>query len=105
MYDFPVIETQKKVATGSLQTLASTLFFNNNPVVLKDSGQNLKHILTHQIIQARFLFIETENRSGFNKMRKRIKIPQEIVSRDTISHFPIPRLMEKFFEKKSPSLW
>lgn len=105
MYDFPVIETQKKVATGSLQTLASTLFFNNNPVVLKDSGQNLKHILTHQIIQARFLFIETENRSGFNKMRKRIKIPQEIVSHDTISHFPIPRLMEKFFEKKSPSLW
>jgi A/G-specific adenine glycosylase len=100
MYDFPVIETRKKIAMGLLQTLASTVLFNNNPTLLKNSGLNLKHILTHQIIQARFFFVETENRSAFNKMSTSLKVPYEIASHDTIIHFPIPRLIEKFFEKK-----
>lgn len=105
MYDFLVIETQRKVATGSLQTLANSLFFKSSLVLIKDSGQGLQHILTHQIIHAKFLFIETENRSAFNKIRKGIKAPQVVVSQDTISLFPIPRLLEKFFEKKPPSTW
>jgi hypothetical protein len=65
----------------------------------------MKHVLTHQVIRASFFYIQTENYTALNALRKEMKIPPDIVTINTLRHYPVSRLMEKFFEKNPLSNW
>jgi A/G-specific adenine glycosylase len=105
MYDFPVVETDHETTQEYLQSMAGVLMNQTKPVLLQNSGQTLKHILTHQVIHADFFFFKADNYSAFEKIGKKMNIPVETVTGDTLSLYPVSRLIEKFFEKKPPQNW
>jgi len=98
LYDFPLIESNKKI---SLNRVIENGF---NGLVLKNKtmklmGNEYKHILSHQVILARFIRVEIKEKQQA-EIQKNIRneklIP--IKTRDLV-HFPIPRLIEKFLEE------
>lgn len=90
LYQFPLIETEKQI---DLEEILKMSFFSGKKFVLKKSSSIYKHVLSHQIIYARFLTIETEC-DYFFENKETIK-----VSIENLDYFPIPRLMEIFIEK------
>jgi len=66
----------------------------NNYSITK--SKEYKHILTHQIILARFYLINLLETQNFNSNKKLIE-----VNADTISKYPVPRLIEKFLQENN----
>jgi A/G-specific adenine glycosylase len=98
LYDFPLIETSRHT---SLTRLKESGF---NDLDLKNMSLNImgneyKHILSHQVILARFIRVDLSPdllAGTQKKLRIEDLIPVEL--RD-LSNFPIPRLIEKFLEE------
>jgi hypothetical protein len=53
-----------------------------------------KHILSHQLIKARFIFVKVDNNSDFNKNN----LIESSVSE--LENFAVPRLIERFLESE-----
>ena len=98
LYDFPHIESNKRI---SLQRIKENGF---NGLMLKNKtmkamGNEYKHILSHQVILARFIQVEIDEKQLAelqNDIRNKIFIPVKI---EELVHYPIPRLIEKFLEE------
>ncbi len=90
LYQFPLIETEK---LSEIEDLLKHPFLNDKKFVIKKISSVYKHVLSHQIIYARFLTIETNDKL-FSENEGFIAVPIS-----NLSTFPIPRLVEIFIEK------
>lgn len=94
LYDFPSVESEKKVKTTELKGYLKNLGFQKPAIEEVDT---LQHKLTHRAITATFYKIETDYENLDLKKFNTIKI-------NDLSNYPIPRLMDKFLEK-NPSIF
>jgi len=91
MYDFPLIETKKKISDSKLLRHEDLKkYFGRNKYKLASSGETMKHQLSHQTIYARFFVLETAadiKATGIRRMDK-----------TSIQKLAVPRLIEKYLE-------
>jgi len=91
MYDFPLIETAKKISREKLlQHEDWKKYFDGKNYSLLSSGKTIKHQLTHQTIFARFFVIDTTNEIKLAGIRR--------INTADIQSLAVPRLIEKFLE-------
>ncbi len=89
LYDFPLIETGKKLDIRGLIRLKSWKdLFMNTEITIKNVSDEYRHQLSHQIIHA--WFIEMEVNSPLKT------IPAREIEYETIDQYPLPRLIEKY---------
>ena len=91
MYDFPLIETTRKISTGKLMELEEwKKHFPGNRFHLISESKTIKHQLTHQTIFAKFFEIRTE---------KIIQVEGvQTVRKSGIHKFAVPRLIENYLK-------
>jgi len=91
LFDFPLIETLKAVGYKKLmlQKEWSDLFSGKNVELVKES-KRYRHILSHQIIVAKFYQLKISPFSG---------LPFQKVALKEIVKYPVPRLIEKYLEE------
>ncbi len=91
LYEFPMIESEKLTNEKFIyDSERFKTFFSNKKPKIKQSTIQIKHILSHQEIHARFWIIKT------NRV-----LPKSTNIKMVANHehsFPIPRLLEKFLE-------
>ena len=96
MYDFPMIETQKEITANQLLknkdfksiTAKSKIKFEMESVVRK-------HILSHQVLQAKFYHFRLTNFNGLDQE----KFPA--VSKEKLASLPIPKLIENYLNEET----
>jgi A/G-specific adenine glycosylase len=88
LFDFPLIETEKAVSQKKLILLKewNDLFSGKKVVLLKES-KTYRHILTHQIIVAKFYHLEISTGSSLLFLK---------VAFQDVGKYPVPRLVEKY---------
>jgi A/G-specific adenine glycosylase len=90
LYEPPVVETPGPGNRRTVGAAAAALF--GRPVVLGERSGQLRHVLSHQIILARFW--EVELSSGAS-------LPEGwvLAERTDLDRYAVPRLIERFLEK------
>jgi A/G-specific adenine glycosylase len=90
LYDFPLIETAKLLSLKSLKATRDwSLIEKMNPgPLIRCSGQ-FRHILTHQVIVARFFRISVS---------KVNVVPEGCIQVRDLTKIPVPRLIEKYLQ-------
>ena len=94
MYDFPMIEKDKKTAKAVMVNELKREFFpdvNLNPIVTKE----FKHILTHQLIYARFYVLNEFDFSETEYLIKKLQQKYLLIPAESFNEYPVPRLIEK----------
>jgi A/G-specific adenine glycosylase len=91
LFDFPLIEKEKAVSYNKLTQSKewNDLFLGKQVNLIKES-KPYRHILSHQIIVAKFYQLEVPLRTN---------LPYLKVACYNISKYPIPRLVEKYMEE------
>jgi A/G-specific adenine glycosylase len=90
LFDFPLMETNKPVSYDKLtQSKEWTDLFSGKKMNLLKESNPYRHILSHQIIVAKFYQLEVPVRTTFPYLK---------VALSDISKYPVPRLMEKYLE-------
>jgi A/G-specific adenine glycosylase len=93
LYQFPLIESDvslsQEILSEKIQHLLGTQKFN-----IADITKEIKHILSHQIIRARFLHIKPESANFKFKSESNLKI-----KKTSIGEYPVPRLIENYLEE------
>jgi len=91
MYDFPMIETSKKISIGNLLEHGELKkYFGRKKYNFSAASPFVKHQLTHQTIFARFFVIDTSSE---------IKIAEiKSLNKKDIQKLAVPRLIEKYLE-------
>ncbi len=94
LYDFPLIETTKKISPEKIVATKEfrKIIADNNFTILNISAE-CKHILSHQIITANFIKIETPN-----SLKQKIFIA---VNNTSFLKYPIPRLVDLYFRNEN----
>lgn len=91
LYDFPLIETTKEITTKELlKNKDFKALVGNAKFKLVANSENRKHVLSHQILQAKFYHfkvsqLETIKTTDFEK-----------IERANLSSLPIPKLIENY---------
>jgi A/G-specific adenine glycosylase len=93
LFDFPLIEKEKVV---SLKILIKSQewqgFFPTGNIKLLKVSKARRHILTHQVIIAKFYHIETPVNIDLSFLK---------ISMSDISKYPLPRLIDKYIQEQS----
>ncbi len=102
LYDFPVIEkpkavSQKKIVEEISNYLGSDLMDNPQITISKE----YRHILTHQVILARFYTILLKDSEPFNRINSLYGNNWDAVELKNVHQYPVPRLIEKFLKNNS----
>lgn len=93
LYDFPMIETAQEITEEKLFSSSGWKeLITKGEFHLTDRSYQYKHILTHQIIFAKFYIIRQVG-------KKKPKLPYLLVSLEEIKNYPLPRLIEQFFNE------
>jgi A/G-specific adenine glycosylase len=91
MYDFPLIETSKKISPDKLlQHDDLKKLFGRTKYELSSASPFIRHQLTHQTIFARFFVIDTASGIKMNGIRR--------MNKEAIQKLAVPRLIEKYLE-------
>jgi A/G-specific adenine glycosylase len=88
LYDFPLIETDRQLSFEKLRSTESwQKMFNGQEIHLIRRTKVYRHVLSHQVILARFYFI-----------KEIVRIPNRSiqVSLKDLHSYPVPRLIELF---------
>jgi A/G-specific adenine glycosylase len=102
LYDFPLVEKSRRTPLKEIRESGIHGLELKNKV-LKTMGNEYKHILSHQVILARFIRVDcTEEQMAEIRKHLRIENLIPIETRDLV-HFPVPRLIEKFLEENQVS--
>ncbi len=93
LYDFPLIEIQKKVTEKTLlKHPAWQTMIGNAKVRIRNISKEYKHVLSHQVLHTWFIEIE----AGVE-----FRIPSAIeIETDAISQYPVPRLIERYLSER-----
>jgi A/G-specific adenine glycosylase len=99
LYDFPLIEKRSRTSAKRITEELSRIYsLKSGSFSVKKISKEYKHVLSHQVIHARFITIDISNVEAFRRIgsagQKVIRI-----HRKKIHHYPLPRLIEKFLEK------
>jgi A/G-specific adenine glycosylase len=90
LYDFPLIESQRPLSLDKLRSMKEwKSITGSEQVEIQGRSKMYKHILSHQVIWARFYEIQMNGRV----MRGFLKVPLK-----KIDTFPVPRLIEKYLK-------
>ena len=90
LYELPLVENTTELSNeGLLQN--EIPFFSGNDFNIKQVSSAKKHVLSHQIIYAKLIYIEVNPNIN-------ITSPLIRVNKKDISKFAVPRLLEQFFE-------
>jgi A/G-specific adenine glycosylase len=93
LFDFPLIEKEKAVSYNKLiQSQEWNDLFSGKKVKLLKESKPYRHILSHQIIVAKFYQLEIASQSH---------MPYLKVASDGIGKYPVPRLVEKYLEDQN----
>jgi A/G-specific adenine glycosylase len=99
LYDFPMIESDKKLTAAELTKKIKEKTGNNNLCHIHPVQKEYRHILTHRIIHARFIEIRCPRDSEFKSIFNQPGTSFIKATADTFNKFPIPRLIEKYVEE------
>lgn len=91
LYQLPLVETEKSLSEENIAGLKPP-FLNGCGLNVKAVSASRKHILSHQIIYARIIHLETD--ADCRLKGDYIKIPKK-----DITNFAVPRLIEKLLGK------
>ncbi len=97
LYELPLVESEKLLSWEELienKTFYS-YFPNNIDIELMDSSMEIKHILTHQKIMARFFVLNGLDIKPKNTVE---------VTFEELKQYPITRLIDIFFEKQQEKM-
>lgn len=93
MYDFPYLEFDRKLEIEQVaESEEWKAYFGMKKVELKKVSHTVKHILSHQIIHARFWELKTPSTLTAKGI---VKIPS-----NKVNLYPIPRLIDKYLKEK-----
>ena len=93
LYDFPLIETDHDLTEEELMSSEVTQHILKNKIRLIHKSHLVKHILSHQVIFARFyIFVQTGKRNA--------KLHYMLIPLEEIHNYPVPRLIEQFIHTK-----
>lgn len=96
LYDFPLIEKNK---TLSLKQLLNSEEFTTLKLPIKPTlefrSEEFKHILSHQIIFARFYHFK------ISELETRLPLNYELIELKNLSTYPIPKLLENYLREKT----
>jgi len=103
LYDLPLIETSKPLSVKQLEKLFKSNF--GSAINLKNAEVDAyKHVLTHQLIMARFYLIDLSTDVYLDVLLKSLSAGYRQVSLNELFELPVSRIVEKFihqhFEKK-----
>jgi len=91
LFDFPLIETGKAISLKKIQESEEwNNLFSGIEVTLLKGPKTFRHILTHQIIVAKFYHLE---------LSPHTRLPFLKVAVSDIGEYPVPRLVEKYLEE------
>ena len=96
LYDFPVIETNRSISANALvKNEAFKTLLKNNPFKLESSSTERKHILSHQILFAKFYHLKTTANlanilGGFEQIEK-VNLVEK----------PVPKLIENYLKEET----
>ena len=95
LYEFPLIETTKKMDLAELKEEAGfrQLFDSTGQPVIAVKASGLKHILTHQILHANCYQVDIQKENDV--LKNYLKIPVS-----SIDDYPFPKLISAFLGKK-----
>ncbi len=92
LFTFPMIETRKASSLERLMTEKKWKeLFVNQKFKMQRKTTTLKHILTHQLITARFIELEIE---------KPMDTDFIFIELSHLDKYPLPRLIEKYLQQK-----
>jgi A/G-specific adenine glycosylase len=90
LFDFPLIETKKAISFEMLILQKEwTEFFRGKKVTLLKESKIYRHILTHQIIVAKFYHLEISSEPG---------LPFQEVTINDLGKYPVPRLIDRYLK-------
>ncbi len=95
LYEFPLIETKKRIKNSDISNEPEwRRLFNSDEVIIGQISKERKHILSHQILHAKFVEI--------NIKEKNFSVPShwEKVSQSKISKYAVPRLIDKYLQEQ-----
>lgn len=91
LYDFPLIESKKPIPSHKIHKTKEweELFDSTSPEILHISPQ-IKHVLSHQLIHARFVIVNIEKESA--------KLAQDYIKvlTDDLETYSVPTLIDNF---------
>jgi A/G-specific adenine glycosylase len=91
LYDFPLIETLKESSLQELQFSDEwkMILGNRDNYALTKESRIFKHLLTHQIIFARFFKVRLHD-------PKQPSLPYLLIRNEEMKKYPVPRLIEEY---------
>lgn len=93
MYQFPLIESDKQVSESSIiKKIQHELGTEEFEII--NTTKEIRHILSHQVIKARFILIKPGGTDSIHKPDSYIKIDKR-----NIHDYPVPRLIESYIEE------
>lgn len=97
LYDFPMIETGKRISTESLLQLEDwKKHFSKNKVHLFSESKTIKHQLSHQTIFAKFFGIRVSSAVSIDGSKP--------VKKKSLNKFAVPRLIENYLNSAEGNL-
>lgn len=98
LYDFPLIETPKEMVFDELSELKEWQdIFKDATIHIKAESREYKHVLSHQIIYARFYKLETHTEPGLHDAIL-------LMEPSSIDSYPLPRLMDRYLNLEEDSI-
>jgi A/G-specific adenine glycosylase len=97
LYDFPMIETAEEISVESLFSSQEwRKVIGEGQIRLTNQSHQYKHILTHQVIFAKFYIIQLVGDQNS-------ELPYLLVPTVEIDKYPVPRLIEEFLNENKVS--
>jgi len=95
LFEYPLIESGTKLTDSALlKSKQWKKIFPTNEVLLHQISEERKHILSHQILHARFVELTLINKN-FNA-----PIHWEKVSKTKVKNYALPRLIDRYMEEQ-----
>ena len=93
LYEFPLIEKENDMTREEIiQSTEWKEIFEKCTLQVREYSEIFRHVLTHQIIKARFMSVFTDD-PGFNPHGIYIAVPL-----NRLNEFPVPRLIERYIK-------
>jgi len=101
LYDFPLIESEGKIPTKKIKQKISSFIDSPGDLIKISKPKEYKHILTHQIIYARFYVIDLLGQPSILSQITNSNDEFIQVNMDSIFDYPVPRLIDKFLKENN----
>ena len=98
LYDLPLIETDHEISPGEIiKSDCWIKLFGQSPAGVHEVSNVFRHKLSHQEIHARFYTL------NYKRKLPIVDFQYEKVHFETLSAFPVPRLIENYFRERLPN--